>query len=70
MGRGLWNPRQPWCEPGVESISQMGHNRGVPQQSKTADESSGLGWPINVSRETLTTEADQIGTKVGLGWPT
>ncbi|MEN8902613.1 MAG: hypothetical protein WBH19_05580 [Candidatus Nanopelagicales bacterium] len=42
----------------------------MPQQSKSGDEPTGLGWPTNVSRETLTTEDDQIGTKVGLGWPT
>ncbi len=42
----------------------------VPQQSNPNEKPSGLGWPTNVSRETLTIKTDEIGKMTGLGWPT
>jgi hypothetical protein len=49
---------------------QIRHNSPVPQQSHPGEKPSGLGWPVNVSRETLTDETDEKVKITGLGWPT
>jgi len=47
----------------------MGHNGPVPPQPQLPKKPVGLGWPVNVSRETSDQAAEQTGKKVGLGWP-
>ncbi len=48
----------------------MRHNGSVPQQPDPHEKPAGLGWPVDVSRETLEVNIEEMGKKAGLGWPT
>jgi hypothetical protein len=66
--REWWSRKPRWYLPAEGIGNQMGHNDAVPVHPKPDPEISptGLGWPIDVSRETLSKDS---GPDTGLGWP-